>query len=156
MLTDKTRQRIDLDLTRKIKETAWGSVRSDIAHKLAETRAVNLVLGYNLQRTEIDDAIDYAWKLADRIIHDRLFSTVNPESPVMPIIAEITNKVLEFGGVTYLSEYQEAVFKKDDRASAMKFADWIRSKGAYNIQFNPYDYSYRKDLGPGLAVLFDF
>jgi hypothetical protein len=156
MLTDKTRQRIDFDLSKKIKETAWGSVRDDIAKKLAETRSVNLVLSYKLQRTEVDEAIEYAWNLADRIIYDRTHTTTNPESPKMPMPSEISSKVTELGGILYINMYQEAIFKKDDRASAEKFAEWIRSKGAYNIQFNPYDYSYRKDLGPGLAVLFDF
>lgn len=70
MLTDKTRSKIDLDLSRYVGETAWGAVRFDIAQKLAEAHAVNVVLGYKLQRTEIDDAIDYAWKLADlSLIH---------------------------------------------------------------------------------------
>ena len=155
MLTDKTRAKIDSDLTRKIKETAWGAVRGDIAQKLAETRAVNLVLSYNLQRTEIDDAIDYAWKLADRIIYGMLYTTVNPAAPEMPYSTVIANKVAEFGGIKYSSDSQEAIFKKDDRPSAEKFAEWITSKGAYNIQYNPYDYKDNK-YNPGLAVLFDF
>jgi hypothetical protein len=155
MLTDKTRVKIDSDLSRKIKETAWGAVRDDIAQKLAETRAVNLVLSYNLQRTEVDDAIDYAWKLADRIIYDRIHVTVNPSAPEMPIVNEIRNKVLEFGGLSYNADRQEALFSKDNRPAAEKFGEWIQNRGAYNIQFNAYDYRDNK-YNPGLAVIFDF
>lgn len=72
MLTDKTRSRIDSDLSRYIGSTVWGAVRFDIAQKIAESHAVNIVLVYKLQRTEINDAIDYAWKLADTLLAERL------------------------------------------------------------------------------------